>query len=269
MAGYEQLVTTTKPSKIGVCGDLLGGSLATMLALTECQNPASNGGVRSISAVAVGNPIVDWTALSPVDPDPRISPNSVEGISIGDYKIPRISNSQTLTVPGLVDVRDVFFRKPENYFDPFASPLLYFRTPGTDVPNESQAEAESQSFRAVVPQPVSSANGSSYVPEPETRPFEPARRRRSHRKYPPTGFDLVLPHMRVEVGKEWVLKDQGMELIELVRKSFERTEDQKTSSGKSRINRSFEIIENEGLGLWDKENMFEIGQWFGDVLRRP
>ncbi|KAL9025366.1 MAG: hypothetical protein Q9196_005791, partial [Gyalolechia fulgens] len=45
------------PPGLGVCGELTGGSLAAMLALTECQvkNP-------SIRAAALGNPVGDWSA---------------------------------------------------------------------------------------------------------------------------------------------------------------------------------------------------------------
>jgi len=42
-------------AQLGVCGELVGGSLATMLALTECQRNKHH-----IIAAAVNNPIVDW-----------------------------------------------------------------------------------------------------------------------------------------------------------------------------------------------------------------
>jgi hypothetical protein len=42
-------------ARMGVCGELMGGSLATMLALTECRSGASRIGVA-----AVNNPIADW-----------------------------------------------------------------------------------------------------------------------------------------------------------------------------------------------------------------
>lgn len=254
MVGYEQLVTSTMPSKIGVCGDLVGGSLATMLALTECRNPTSNADLQSISAVAVGNPIVDWTALFDSKKDRLGSRYSHNKLIRREYKYPSSYNNQILTVSGLVDVRSVFFRMPETYFDPFASPLLFFRTPSADLPDESL---------------VASVNESSSGSKVEGGPSESVKRRRSYRKFPPTGIDLVLPHMRVEVGRDCVLKDQGKELIELVRKSFKRSEEEMNSLGESMIDRSFEIIEREGLGLWDKEHMLEIGQWFGHVLRRP
>ncbi|KAJ8104449.1 hypothetical protein OPT61_g10750 [Boeremia exigua] len=42
-------------ARIGICGELMGGSIATMLALTECRV-----GESRIIAAAVNNPIVDW-----------------------------------------------------------------------------------------------------------------------------------------------------------------------------------------------------------------
>jgi acetyl esterase/lipase len=42
-------------ARMGVCGELVGGSLATMLALTECHL-----GQSRIGAAAVNSPVVDW-----------------------------------------------------------------------------------------------------------------------------------------------------------------------------------------------------------------
>lgn len=228
--------------------------MATMLALTECRNPASNADLQGISAVAVGNPILDWTGLFDSTKAHLGLRHSSNKLVRREYNFPPSHNNQMMTISGLLNVRSVFFRKAETYFDPFASPLLFFRSPSMDIPNEYS---------------VASTNVSSNNPEVEGGSLEHVKKRRSHRRYPPTGIDLVLPYMRVEVGKDCVLKEQGIELIELVRKSFKRTDDEMHIPGSSMIERSFEVIENEGLGLWDKEHMLEIGQWFGDVLRRP
>ena len=45
----------TSLRKLGVAGQLLGGSLASMLALTECRL-----GQSRVVAAALNNPIVDW-----------------------------------------------------------------------------------------------------------------------------------------------------------------------------------------------------------------
>lgn len=238
---------STKPSKIGVCGDLVGGSLAAMLALTECATRASKGVVRGITALAAGNPIVDWTAFFELDSDSSSMPGPTR------YQRPPDFNRK-LKARDLLELRNIFFRKPETYFDPFASPLLFFRTPSADLPNDFQASLTKES---------------DSDSEAKTGSVEHLKKRRSHRKYPPSGMDLILPHMRIELGKDDVLRDQGIELIELVRKSFKRTEEESFNSGASTIKRYFEVIEKEDLVLSDKQRMLEIGQWFGDVLRRP
>ena len=233
------------PSRIGVCGELVGGSLAGMLALTECHS-ASLG----ISAAALGNPIVDWTALhsSGIRPESEI---------MGSMKVTKKNQKSLeknlLAIDSLVTLREEYFPKAETYHDPFASPLLFFRTPSAELPLEHTP-----------PQP---ADGDS---NPENAVLEPTKTRRFLRKYPPTYSDLILPHMRVNVGKESVLKDQGIELVDLMRRSFGRWEvDRFTHLGKDYPQRRFEAVDWEGLGLWDEKEILEIGHWFGDVLRKP
>lgn len=217
-----------------------------MLALTECAPRASKGVVRGISALAAGNPIVDWTAFFESNSDSGNMPSLTRPQRPPNF-------NRKLTARDLLELRTIFFKKPETYFDPFASPLLFFRTPGADLSNDVQ---------------TASTNESDSDSEAKTGSVEHPKKRRSHRKYPPSGIDLVLPHMRIEVGKDDVLRDQGAELIELVRKSFKRTEEESLTSGASTIDRSFDVIEKEDLVLSDKERMLEIGQWFDDVLRR-
>ena len=233
------------PSRIGVCGELVGGSLAGMLALTECHS-ASLG----ISAAALGNPIVDWTALHSSGTRPE---SEITGRTKVTKKNQKSLEKNLLAIDSLVTLREEYFPKAEKYHDPFASPLLFFRTPSSELPLEHTP-----------PQP---SDGDS---NPENAVLEPTQTRRFLRKYPPTYSDLILPHMRVNVGKESVLKDQGIELVDLMRRSFGRWEvDRFTHLGKDYPQRGFETVDREGLGLWDEKEILEIGHWFGDVLRKP
>ena len=226
-----------------------------MLALTECHNPAGNHSLQGISAVAVGNPIVDWTNLFG-GKSGLAAPENAHNATLhaNNTENPHSWCNQPLTVSGLSTIRSGLFRKPEAYFDPFASPLLFFRTPSAELPNE-----------VYQPYLMDLKN------EPEMDPIdqELVRKRRSYRKYPPTGFDLVLPHTIVDVGERWVLKDQGAELIEQMRRSFTRSENEASASDRCSFDRSFELCEKEDMGLWDGSRVLEIGQWFGEVLRRP
>lgn len=223
-----------------------------MLALTECFYTPQELESQGISALAVANPILDWTALAISDATPNTS-QAGNFRRIGDS--PKDVIHDCLSADGLCDIRDIYFSKAETYFDPFASPLLFFRTPSCEIPDETTASTDH-----------SLLNGGS---ENETSLSPPVKKRRSARKYPPTGSKLVLPWTRVEVGKDYVLKDQGVDLIEMMRKSFRRSEVESAADQKNAVGRDFEIVERKGIGLWDERHTFEIGQWFGEQLRKP
>ena len=223
-----------------------------MLALTECFYASSELEPQGISALAVGNPILDWTALNPSDATQNAS-QAVISRKVGNS--PKGANNESLSANGLCDIRQAFFSKAERYFDPFASPLLFFRTPTTEIPNET----------AVSTEPILLNGGL----EDESRLFPPATKRRSARKYPPTSSNLVLPWTRVEVGKLCVLRDQGVDLVEMMKKSFRRAGIEEIADREIDVRRDFEIVEREGIGLWDEKHMHEIGQWFGETLRKP
>ena len=223
-----------------------------MLALTECFSRPTEMKCQSISALAVGNPILDWTALTRSDATRSIS----QGASF--RKTPGFSdgaNNESLSVNGLCDIRELYFSKAEGYSDPFASPLLFFRTPTSETPIGATALTEDGLL-----------NGGSEYQNP---PSPCVRKRRWPRKYPPTGSNLLLPWTMVEVGKDCVLKEQGVELVEMMQKSFKRSEDESTADANKTVRRDFELVEREGMGLWDEKHTFEIGQWFGEQLRKP
>ena len=239
--------SSVKAAHIGVCGELVGGSLACMLALTECRN----GGIR---AAAVGNAIVDWTSLfaadnvSPASTDDgkRTSTNAKHTVAKLDLhgRSPLLSNNT------LLHLRSKVFERAEKYFDPFASPLLFFRTPASEVPSYlSSLAAEKQSFENDMPLP-------------------PSKKRRSHRKYPPTGSALRLPHMRIEVGAEDELRHQGADLSEALRKSIRYWEEESYgTSDREALSRRIQLVKSERIGLWAENEMSSVGEWFGDILK--
>ena len=223
-----------------------------MLALTECFHTPEKPERHGLSALAVGNPILDWTALikseetrSALEADEVRKSDSFQGGAKID----------SLSANDLCDIRDTYFSKAEHYFDPFASPLLFFRTPGCEIPDTTATLTEH-----------SLLNGGL---EGENSLSLPIKKRRSARKYPPTGSNLLLPWTRMDVGKDYVLKDQAMDIIEMMRKSFRRSEIEGIASAENAVGRDFEILEAEGAGLWDERHTFEIAQWFGEQLRKP
>ena len=85
--------------------------------------------------------------------------------------------------------------------------------------------------------------------------------------------------MRVEVGKDNALRAQGLELVELARRSvglWEEggkdsvwKEDGTTKIGAGVGEGRIEVVEREESGLWGERELAELGHWFGEVLRRP
>lgn len=158
LAVFDWVQDTFQPRKLNVLGTHIGGSIALALALTES---------RAIHAVAVVEPICDWTGLDGhcvIHTEDKINTtddvneieDSLANLSIketererDDYDVleepdtpqPLRKNSLASTsgrappdlVP-LLEAREMFFVKPAAYFDPFASPLLFLRTPGKGIP---------------------------------------------------------------------------------------------------------------------------------------
>ena len=214
-----------------------------MLAITE-----SHSLMQGVNAAAIGNAIVDWTALS------TQKTNKAPVLAEGPVNNPRpdvVVERAPTVLETLVNMRGKLFTKAEKYHDPFASPLLFFRTPSSDLPTESGRLG---------------LEGDLDTGDQTT---EATKKRRSLRKYPPRGSDLVLPHMRVDIGKENVLWDQGIELIDLMRRSHDRADIEWNTFKGFPPSRSFNVVERQGYGWWREKEIQEIGNWFGEVLRRP
>ena len=246
---YTGPMTASKPSNIGICGELAGGALATMLAVTECSSTHEDLEPQGITALAVGNPILDWTALIPRDPKPNISQAPFFRKGGGS---PRGADNESLTANGLCNLRDTFFSDAETYFDPFASPLLFFSSPKTDLPDEVDPFID-YGFLNVVSEP-------------------PVVKRRWALRYPPRGSNLILPWTKVEVGNDCILAEQGAHLVKMMRRSFGNLGADQVADAqnvKQNVKRDFEIVRRDGIGLWDEKHALEIGRWFGEKLRNP
>lgn len=243
--------------KIGVCGELIGGSLAAMLALTECHTDR-----QSISAAVLGNPVSDWTALfSEMPSKPSANLRRLPS-SKGLTPMRLLDKASNPTIDSFLKIRDTIFPQPVKYYDPFASPSLFFRTPSVDLPPEPAPRDNPRT-------PFESSSSSEHiVPELEVEPL--VKKRRSYRKHLEGNSNFRMPRIRVELGKEHVLHDQGMELAHLMRRSAllsKRTEMAAGAEGgaldaEDRI----ELLEREGLGGWGEKEADEIGRWFAKVL---
>ena len=270
-----------RPRRVGVYGELIGGGLATMLALTE-----SHIGRTGIGAAAVVNPIVDWTfpdkssnqdfdndEVDFVDQDVMGKRKQRTKVSIVDSWT-AFGREGPIRASDLLSLRKRIFSKPEYYFDPFASPLLFFRTPGIDVPPEDSVLTD--------PDPSSP----SLEEEPATK------RRKAHRRFPPSGSGLRIPKMRVSIREQSLLRDQSVALVDLMRRSIvlherpngdrfsdpwiydeeqvTRANDRASDEAEKRVR----LVMEPGRGLTPTssaderaEEMMELGRWFQDVLR--
>ncbi|GAD93695.1 conserved hypothetical protein [Paecilomyces variotii No. 5] len=141
LAGFDWVLQNLRPAQLCVYGQHVGGSLALMLALTE---------PRSILAVAAYEPVCDWVSLDDYclrmqdkDDSNVAAGDNAGGNSDGTELGQRVSRKRTrargrATAPRdlipLLAARARFFQKPEKYFDAFASPILFLRSPGKEVP---------------------------------------------------------------------------------------------------------------------------------------
>lgn len=237
--------------RLGVCGEFIGGSLAGMLALTECHTDR-----QGISAAVLGNPIADWTSLFSVDEDmDAIDPIIPSSHNKSERPAALGAGLQDApTLDSLLRIRKKIFPQPAKFFDPFASPSLFFCTPAMELPPPINLLLDDQ---------ASPSDPSS--PEDDSLP----RKRRHRRTYPPANTALRIPRIRIEVGKENVLHDQGVEFARLIRKS--RSSQGKEASEKGEAyeeEEQNEVLEREGTGLWGEKEADDIGRWLAQRLSR-
>ncbi|KAF7925003.1 uncharacterized protein EAE98_007091 [Botrytis deweyae] len=138
-----------------IYGSYLGGTLATSLALTESFT--SSFLPTKIHSLIVHNGIFNWTPIS-TTPDPSIfnseSADSSPNLSYNRLSTLDLYESSPWTTLTLHALKTRLFSSPSQTFDPFASPILFFRNSGISVPQ-----------RWPVPPPAS-------IPPTETSSFE-------------------------------------------------------------------------------------------------
>ncbi|KAK1068229.1 hypothetical protein LTR74_005727 [Friedmanniomyces endolithicus] len=260
--------------RLAVCGQLLGGGLAAMLALTECRV-----GQPGIVAAALSNPVMDW-----VDLDGDLA--KVATTASAPVASDGTANALTTELQAL---RGKIFRKPEHYFDPFASPMLFLRSAGgaippapPDVPTDDMehlTQLNREEFR--------------YVSEPAKEEAKPQRK--TSKRYPSPLLGLRLPNFHIHAGKSSpVLFGQAEEFtrrlrqahvrqageLEFGRKVLDEDEiDDMSESERSEIaqreveaRKKAQLSVSQDLGLWDasaegRARVAEMVRWIGDALR--
>lgn len=116
--------------KISLVGSHIGGALALTLALTH---------PNAVHAVAVVDPLVDWTGL---DELAALANKKIANKTGTKTKRGRQRERLAAAAAGLITLRTGLFRTPSGYFDEFASPMLFLRAPGRDTPLNKTAAVD-------------------------------------------------------------------------------------------------------------------------------
>lgn len=260
-----------RQGRIATCGELVGGSLATMLSLTECRT-----GEVGVIAAAINNPVLDWTDLT--------------GHNFRGRKTKTKATRDDTTSPSL-DVlqraRDQCFRKPENYYDAFASPMLFFKSAGYTPPSAptSDDELEFHDYEET----TTSVSSPAIQTAVETQP-------RTSRQFPSRALGLTLPAFYITAGSSSILAPQADELARQLRQSVLRqrktrpsrrarwceddfydhdplytSEDELAQAEAALLASQVQLNSYEGSGLWDdgptgQAMIHSMANWFRERL---
>jgi acetyl esterase/lipase len=309
-------------ARLGVCGELMGGSIATMLALTECRV-----GESRVVAAAVNNPIADWVFPDDLPhisaselPEPASSEEtsfpaeedlmaSFKALKVGELPKPKTkrkrkpkavpltswqawADSSIIPTLPLAEMRGVLFRRQEDIFDRFASPIHFFRSPHAQllVPQAVDSALDQPDYALDIETQMSlshfeSFNGNEKAVELGTP--ELTRCRSYARVYPQAGTGKVsLPSWNITTGAQSPLHDQTAELSKVLRRSIARHA-MKSQTGRTRAHDPSEkqyyeeyaesrvlFDSHPDTGLWSEQlsepegttNIKNAGSWMKQCL---
>lgn len=275
-----------------------------MLALTESRLHGPY-----VAAAAVNEPIVDWIfpeADEFEDGDDAIDFDGTFGVKPVSQSVSKrgrkiipsfraFGNNGILDAGALLDARSAYFRNPADYFDPFASPMLFFRTAGMTTPkapayNPLDEFAELEKFeREDFQRQQLKLSSLRNVPEQFTSQEQsdcsnesPTPVKKSHRRWPGTASGLKIPDLHVSFGDTSPLSDQAVELAMLVRKniisqnkrerkaaSSEKQADDEREEDFALAEKKVQIQAREGISFWGDEQSQELGRvahWLRNAL---
>lgn len=289
-----------------------------MLSLTECRV-----GESRIIATAVNNPIVDWVfpddlpfvdaselpepaavekTAFPADENPASS-DVLQTIKDEILKMNRKPRKRAKKAPPLTSwqahgdnsvipaltlsaERDMLFRKPEHYFDRFASPIHFFRSPHAQLvvplPDNIAASQHPDELLDIETQ-FALSHYATFNDKVKTTPVVPAlaRCRAYARSYPQSGTNLSFPAWNITTGLQSPLSDHALELGKVLQRSIAR-QTLKSHSGRTRWHDAAEkaryaefasdqvqVTTLDGVGLWAhqdnsedwKPRVEEVGAW--------
>ncbi|KYK61042.1 hypothetical protein DCS_02182 [Drechmeria coniospora] len=157
---------------IYVYGSHLGASLATSLSLTEAHTHARFG----IRGLVTYNGIYNWTMFLP---DHRVNKRQKKGQAI----IPPPQPAEGSHLHNLQQEMPRLFEDPSQLFDSFASPSLFFHSPGLHVPRSFSMSTEDTARIDALAAGEEIADSSLMMKAP----------RKSHMIFPPRSSTLKIP----------------------------------------------------------------------------
>lgn len=257
---YDWIVENLGPSTytrrdIYLYGSYLGASLATSLALTE-THPHARTGVRGCVAY---NGIYNWTMFLPDHPAHRL-PRLRSALRVLEEILSRPDD------PAFRELRrraEALFRRPDNLFDPFASPCLFFHTPGLLVPPSFDASA-------FIPPTTSLAGLSMLAAEDEAHAAEALAVAKPPRKsalvFPPRKSTLKIPetlllHSTPPPLPPSLLRRRQRRKKEYLGNSFAAQAEELAAL----MRRSVDKVELKERAKWDDD---PEGNWHGEAARR-
>ena len=183
-----------------IYGSFLGGTLASSLSLTETQiRPVTS----SIEGVIIRNGVFDWTHVA------TSRPFSATNRSPITNDLAAITGRDVWDINLLHALKTRLFAFPASAFDPFASPVLFFRSPGFSVPSHFPGTAPSAlapksddpalldglsiSEEELASLRESTSNSPGSTPRHDSDE-EVAVSRRSALRFPPKHSGLRIPH---------------------------------------------------------------------------
>ncbi|RDW75346.1 hypothetical protein BP6252_06488 [Coleophoma cylindrospora] len=222
---YTWLISTLRPSpEIYIYGSRLGGTLATSLALTESRS-SKNG--PQIKGLLVKDGIFDWTGVAtsknPILPEVGSTVHEEPAIPRGNW-----------TTQTLHDIKTSLFSDPSQCFDPFASPILFFRGAGSSVPSyfpgtKRSAPAYPASVEDIFLDEEGNLVELCRPASTEQNEEEIQVLRRAHLRFPPKGSGLKIPRSLFMTSveneivkgkrKKAILEEQADEIVHLMRRS--------------------------------------------------
>jgi hypothetical protein len=268
----SNLVSNSGPRRqVAIYGSQLGGTLATSLALTESRI----GRRGSIAALAVKDSIFDWSPLTVPETDlPTVkSPKKKRGCasstpaSVEDVERKRLA----ALMPDL-------FKTPDSCFDPFASPILFFRTAGLDVAPSfgwTPGSDNEESLNILEASQSTSDDEALASKDPTIEDvLIGTQARRTNLRFPPRSSGLRIPFSRIRVtGDSPFLFEQGQEMARLLQRSILMHElkdrslwGEEVDAGEAELR--VQLVESED-GSASAEKVDDdpgAGEWFRDCL---